>query len=166
MKLHDLLKLFAVRLQEIEHITFDLVTYRSISNAYGQQLDNIGDTIGELRKGRNDDVYRIAIQIRIGLNMSSGEPETVIAVAKSASGAITIQYSEIYPAKVYLFLSGGTPYLGIKNIIQSVLPAGVGLDITYITSGLPFVFAGDNDGLGFGEIDHPDDGGMFAEHLT
>jgi hypothetical protein len=166
MKLHELLKAFAVKAEDIESVGNDLMIFCAISTAFGQQLDGIGANVDEPRGGRNDDEYRTGIMLRIGINMSSGEPETIINVAKTICNAEMIQYSEISPAKVHLFIKVAVPPSNVYNTIKSILPAGVGLNIDYITDELPFVFAGDDSGLGFGEVNHPSVGGCFAEHLT
>jgi len=166
MNLHEILKSASAQMQEISQALNDLHTLRSIENAFGLSLDGIGEIIGELRAGREDDEYRAAIKFRIGINISSGQPETIISVTKSATEASFVQYQEIYPAKVLLTVNGGIPPSGLKIAIQKILPAGVGLEIDYIMGGLPFVFAGDNDGLGFSEVNWANEGGILAEHLT
>jgi hypothetical protein len=65
-------------LQELEGVFFDLLNDRWVVTAEGEQLDGVGKIVGEERQGRDDDVYRIAIQARITINNGSGTPEEII----------------------------------------------------------------------------------------
>ena len=122
-KLQGLVSLWGERVQGIEDAAWSLLTDRWLDVAEGQQLDELGDLVGEPRLGRTDETYRAAIQIRIGLNRGSGEPESVISVMNSLlqSG----QYSEDYPAGILITTENEAVSLQQQRGIVSVTPAGV-----------------------------------------
>ena len=66
--------------------------------AEGQQLDNLGEIVGETRQGRSDEDYLIAIRAKIKLNISSGTIEDVLAVAALVEDGFTYVTEELFPA--------------------------------------------------------------------
>jgi hypothetical protein len=84
----------------------DLITKRWLDTAFGVQLDLLGDTVGEPRKGRNDEDYRNAIRFRIFINVSKTEPETIIEATRTLSKGELIRYWENYPAGFQVFTDG------------------------------------------------------------
>lgn len=66
--------------------------------AVGQQLDNLGEIVGETRQGRSDEDYEVAIRGRVKLNISSGTIEDVYAIAGLIAPTLTTSLQEFYPA--------------------------------------------------------------------
>ena len=83
-RLHSYLRVFLVQAQEALNEAFALGQLRALSTATGKQLDGIGEIVGELRAGKADEEYRIALYFRIFLNVSSGEPERSTTMSKAS----------------------------------------------------------------------------------
>lgn len=116
-------RVFAERMQALEGSAYELLTQRWINTAQGEQLDRIGETVGEYRMAREDEAYRAAIKIRIGLNRGSGEPESVILVMNQLLENAT--YHEDYPAGVLIATNNEPITLQDQRGIVSVTPAGI-----------------------------------------
>lgn len=104
--LMDLSRALMQPLGELNQVFDDLQNLRSLDTAQGRQLDLLGDMVGEERRGRTDDVYRNAIKFRIFINISKGEPETIIQATRVLSQGDFIRYWENYPAGFQVFTNG------------------------------------------------------------
>ena len=100
--------LWAERIQSLEDAAWSVLTERWVPDAIGQQLDELGEIVGEPRLDRGDETYRSAIRLRIILNRSGGEPESVIRFVRQAFDAEIVAYTEIYPAKVEIYARIGS----------------------------------------------------------
>lgn len=116
-------RVWAERMQALEDDAYDLLTSRWVDVAVGEQLDRIGEMVGEFRLARNDTDYRAAILIRIGLNRGSGEPGNVIFVMNQL--LTTGEYAEDYPAGILITVTNEAVTLQQQRGIVSVTPAGV-----------------------------------------
>src|SRR5882757_6443474 len=58
----------------------DLDILRRIDNAFGSQLDVLGDIVGAPRSGLDDDTYRGLIKATIKLNNASGTAEEILEI--------------------------------------------------------------------------------------
>ena len=94
VKLRNLLKIFVKQIQELENVIYDLYTLRYIDTAFGYQLDRLGDIVGIVRYGLNDEDYRNRIYAQIILNASNGQPELFIQALRLIMNATNIKYSE------------------------------------------------------------------------
>ena len=124
-KLQALVSLWGERIQGIEDAAWTLLTDRWLGVADGQQLDELGELVGEPRLGRTDETYREAIQVRITINQSGGEPERIIEFLVRIVGADNVLYQEKYPAKIEVFV-GGEVSLSQAQRVRELVPAGVG----------------------------------------
>jgi len=174
--------------QDIEEVLFDLIRFRSVGQATGKQLDEIGNIVGISRTDPNDDIYRSDIYFQIDLNHSNGEPETLISALQRVLHALTVDYCENYPCKVILTANQFTEAMPAKvySKMKALCVGGVDIDIQYSNATDIFIFNGDilgdspispyyileNDpyflGLGFseivdGDLDNPQGGGSFVE---
>lgn len=70
----------AVSMQDLEDQAYRFFNELSLNEAVGAQLDGIGEILGETRQNRTDDDYRAFLSVRITINISRGEPETLISV--------------------------------------------------------------------------------------
>ncbi len=121
----NLIAAFAESTQDFEDLVYPLFTLLDIDAMEGVQLDGIGSIVGEDRLGRSDAEYRAAIRIRITLNVSSGEPETVISLFKSLTNPTgAIDYFEDYPAG-YVIFGDGDQYAELLAAMEAASPAGV-----------------------------------------
>lgn len=142
-----------------------LDTDRLTDNAFGAQLDLIGDIVGQAREGLSDADYRPRIQARILLNRCSGTAEELYTIFELiVPTGTTIELRDYPPASFKLMLYGVTltdaEALVFSKILNKARAAGVGSRLHY-SSALPaatFTFDGtvaqgfDNGHLA-GEID-------------
>ncbi len=147
------LTLFAGKIQELETVFFQLLNERLLANAVGQQLDNLGTILGELRAGRNDAGYKAALAVKIKINVSSGTPETSISVMAALTNATNVLYVPFYAAAFELRSNGGVIPLNLIENILLIAPAGVAVSITvYGAVTNPFTFDQPGSGLDQGEF--------------
>ena len=170
--LQNMICAFLEEAQDLEGVFQDLKIFRAVDNAVGEQLNQMADVVGADIDGLNDADARARIRFQIGLNISNGEPETVITFVKEITDSTFVQYFEAWPAKISLFIDGSTIPIGLNAMIQGVAPAGVGVDVTTSYGGgtpfavLPEGGIPDPDALGFGEINLPLEGGEIAERIV
>ncbi len=112
-------------LQSIEQDFNDLKVNRWIESAVGQQLDNLGNIVGELRQGRDDETYRRVLLFRVFVNVSEGTPQVLLAALKFLTDPTDMQYIEVYPATVLLYTNGYFVDNRIQSQVQDVSPAGI-----------------------------------------
>lgn len=142
--------------QEAEDAFFDLFTDRTLINAQGIHLDNIGRLVGERRGDLDDDDFRRFIRVRVLQNVAQGDIGSIIEVINTMSGATKTRYIPQYPAHYLLEVTTLQPLAAnIVARIQEVMPritsAGVGFNITEVEEEESFAFAGGGtEGLGFG----------------
>jgi hypothetical protein len=167
--------------QEVEDILFDLLRFRNVGGASGEQLDLIGEMVGLSRTG-NDDQYRDDIYFQIFINSSNGESETLIACLLTVTGAVKIELIEAPPARVVMTINQATRPIP-SNIVAKmhrIKAAGVTLDLQLNNSTEQFIFGGDLNasnveivpsfyfGFGFGETGAGNEaiGGNLTELIT
>jgi hypothetical protein len=83
----SLLQILLTPFNELEAMFNDLLTQRSIDVAVGDQLDILGDIVGQPRIGAaigDDDTYRRYIRARVAANRSDGTGDDVIQVVQLA----------------------------------------------------------------------------------
>jgi len=144
-------------MQELEDAVWSVLTERWVPEAIGAQLDEMGEIVGEPRLGRTDAEYRPAIELRISLNQSGGEPERIIEFLRRIAGADAVIYKEIWPAKIEIYVRGDIDESQARRV-RELVPAGVGtIYITESGGELPFGIKEEGaldptDRDGFGEL--------------
>lgn len=126
-EIRKMMDVYGVQFNALEEEYFELIEALSITTAHDAGLDLIGKELGESRDGRNDADYRVALLLRVYLNVSSGTPKEVTKAAKLITGATKVIYSEAYPAGVQLEIIGAPSYLDKALTIRKTIPAGVDL---------------------------------------
>ncbi len=121
--------------QEIEDVAWDLGTLCDLDNSFGVQLDRLGDIFNVSRAGRNDDQFRLAIQIRIFERSTSGTPDELMTVLKALTGGALVHYWPVYPAGIQLLTNAEEVPPDLLEIMTTLAGAGIGLWI-YVTEGL------------------------------
>ena len=159
---------------DIKDMLNDLQFKRNLDNAEGVQLDGIGDIVGLARGGLSDDDYRVQIRIKIVINASNGETESVIAAMLIFAGGTFVDFISLFPAG-FILVSDGTIPSNIIPLLEQVAQAGVRLEV-YATYGeIPFAFDGDSGDppdsstQGFSEPNYGPDaglGGSFVEKFS
>jgi hypothetical protein len=118
-------RVWSGRIQQLEDAAYTLLTDRWVDDAAGQQLDEIGEIVGEPRLGRTDEDYKFAIDTRISINRSGGEPERIIEYLRRITGASQVIFKEIYPAKAEIFVQGELSDDQAQSL-RDLIPAAVG----------------------------------------
>lgn len=106
-KLREFTGAFVDRFQGLEDAVQQLLRDRWVDEAEGQQLDELGEIVGEPRLGRVDSAYRPAIVLRAELNRAGGEPESIIGWVRRTFKAEIVVFLEMYPAKIEIYTRFG-----------------------------------------------------------
>jgi hypothetical protein len=160
--LKNLIRCQVLRLQELEDVIQAFFKIRDISQAFGDNLNIIGEVVGEDRLGLNDSDYRIAIRNKILLNHSYGQPEILITAINIVVKAKRQNYREFIPAIVYIdFNTNQIPSSTLKSFIESIALAGVKIILKFSANeDYNFAFKGENGlpdikfSMGFAERDN------------
>lgn len=168
------LRVSLLRVQHFEDVLWSIYTGVWLPNAIGVQLDNLGAIVGEPRKGRDDDLYRLWVKARILANRSNGKQQELLAVLRLLIGAgPTVTYTPDPPAGFEIAIAGmsgsGAVARTVRDILTQMKAAGVRMRLRY-TDGeaTAFKFAPNStpDTLdtvhGFGDSITPTTGGHFA----
>jgi len=142
---------FAVSGQDMEDQIYRFLNELSLKDAVGQQLDGLGEILGEERGQQDDETYRASLSVRITINISRGEPETLISVLAAITSSTYVQLTEIFPARVEMFFNGIVIPADLVSNMNRVKSAGVQLTLIGNSSTFPFTLAGDPIGGGFNE---------------
>lgn len=127
--IQGLLTVFLKQCDGLNLVYEELRTLRWIDSSEGEQLDGLGDILVLRRDGRTDDRYREALKFKIFINVSKGQPETIIKAVKFFTNANTVDYSEIYPASSWVYTDGGDVPFYITCALQDLMPAGVPINL-------------------------------------
>ena len=156
--------------QDLEDALVTLNTMRSLSTAVGIQLDLLGAVVGITRAGgQSDDDYRKAIRARVQRNVSQGEPQALIATFLLLTGQNMVLLDELFPASV-MMESAWAPASAaeaemVNAIIDTVAAAGVRAEgIISYDPDAAFAMDGNLPGQGFGDMNDPTVGGLFATY--
>lgn len=124
--IEKLITIIGDEIDEAETAFFDLLNYRSLDTATGQQLDDIGVRLNLVRAGRTDAEYRAALYAKVGYNIASGTPDQVISLTKLITGVADLSYREIYPAHVRIELYDEFPSILAITQLKQLLPVAIG----------------------------------------
>lgn len=122
--------LISTPIQDLEDRMRVLYFRYSIDDMSGDNLDVIGDIIGQDRIGMDDENYRKFIKAKIGLNVSEGTVDHILRVWSLLTGSDEVTLQQIYPCRIKLSAVMSTPSgyeESIWNIMESMLVGGVGL---------------------------------------
>lgn len=96
--------------QALEVALQDLVAKRVLDVATGDQLDQLGDLVGQSRAGATDADYRQRIRARIKVNRSSGTTAEILAIFRVLYAVgftgLTLTFLDEFPAAFSLVLAG------------------------------------------------------------
>jgi len=128
--LEAILSVVIKQVQDLENVSFELLTERYIDVAEGAQVDGFGAIVGEAREGRGDAEYKIAIKARMQLNLGNGTPEDIIQLIRGIAGDVRVRIYEFYPAAFMAEIVDPIDPLvvdpaRILGIVQAGKPAGV-----------------------------------------
>jgi len=88
---------------DLEKAIFEIRDFFYVDTAIGVQLDVIGSIFSEDRLGRDDTDYRAAIKTK-GSTITSGEPESIIAILRELFGGTFVTFFQaiLTPAAYYV----------------------------------------------------------------
>lgn len=157
-KLSKLVSNEAHRIQLLEDQVWNWWEQLDLETAPGVFLERIGDIVGEARQGREDEIYRLWIRARAKANRSAGSVPDMLEILELILPAGTVvEYVdlpyEIRDAEAYFIIYGNVPYPDqVRAILESVVGAGIQLDVTFITTDPAGTFSFEGGpGLGFNE---------------
>lgn len=126
--------------QEVEDALWQLLVERWLDSAEGVQLDVLGRIVGEPRRGRDDDVYRVWIGARNMVSRSSGTTSEMLAIARRIIAPTdVIRLEEYYPAAFVVRLEGTFTLdsgYQIAFMLRQAKAAGVLFQMTWSVAGL------------------------------
>lgn len=140
-RIEDFLSALLDHVQEIEDAAWDLYIARTLDNAEGALLDQLGAKAGEDRRGRTDDQYRRFIGVRILSNRSDGQIEQLYAIVRQIfGGSFAGWIDEHDPASMELQiqtpLTVDTPSTEIDLVLGRSKGGGVSLAVFYTSAAL------------------------------
>jgi hypothetical protein len=140
-RIEDFLSALLDQVQEIEDAAWDLYIARTLGNAEGALLDQLGAKVGEERRGRTDGQYRRFIGVRILSNRSDGQIEQLYSILRQIFGGTFIGWiDELEPAAMRLDLltplTVDTPASEIDLVLGRSKGGGVRLDAVYLADDL------------------------------
>lgn len=128
-----LLKIYLDSIQEFEDAVFAVRLSMMLDSAVGEQLDFLGAFVGETRNGKDDDVYRVWIRVRIRLNRSFGEARDIIECLRLATNK-PFEYREYDDACFAILFSERPDFPNDLALIAYLAKAaGIGLSFVYPT---------------------------------
>jgi hypothetical protein len=155
-------------IQDIEAALVQMNTLRGLNTASGANLDGIGKIVGVARfPGEGDEPYRVRIKAKIIINISEGEPESVIAEYQLLTGAQQIILDENHPAAMNIESEIQFADQALVNqiigFLMEVAPCAVRVEgLISFDPTEAFAVDGGLAGLGFGGLAAPVAGGKLA----
>lgn len=142
-----LLRAWAITIQAVEDMLYDMFTKRQVDTAFGKQLDILGGIVGEVRNTRTDEPYRIAIKTKVLRNVSSGTPDSILLAFDLLTGPTdqTFTFSESYPAEVDLYFRSPTGFSyttaqAYADVMHDLLPGGIGYNVVWPVTAAAIMF--------------------------
>lgn len=164
--LQNMVSVLTSELQEIESEVIKLMTLRTLENATGQQLDNIGEVLNVRRTSADDEIYRAILKIRNARQSVTGTAESSIYLVKLFTGD---EFASVYQNNTYLvdvyYNDTCNPSATLDNI-KAFFPVVTSLRGVVSSDGLMFGFDGDDTSGGFGSVHDASAGAGFGSLLT
>lgn len=105
--LRALVSVGAAGAQDAEDVLWALYTERLLSDAEGEQLDNLGAIVGQPRDTATDDQYRARLAGRILANRSDNTVETLLSIVRAVLGStVEATLTQYQPAAFEIDVSG------------------------------------------------------------
>ena len=135
---------------------------RDLKNAHGKTLDKYGEMVGQSRGGATDEQYHIKLLNQIGRQRSTGSCDDVIHLVAQTLGVDVGSFSLTEKGNATIAIDGlttetlensGLGLSEVKNIINDILPVGVGISGISFTGTFEFGTIDEFDeNKGFGDI--------------
>lgn len=115
--------LVAEQFDRLHEVFAAIESARIIDDAFGFSLDEIGKNVGEPRLGQNDEQYREALKVALRANLSKGDLNTVISMARALYGQDVLSISETWNIERYDYEPAG-----LVMVVESTMNEGVNLN--------------------------------------
>ena len=169
--LKTLLCILAARAQAILNAIEDVKAFRSLTDATGQQLDEIGKLYVAFREGRSDDDYRNLLQTFAVVVSSVGIADEMLDVLIALDNGFdlsSIALFEHYPAGFIMTarVPIGGQLIGESHgaVLHRMTPAAVRFILMFEELGATMFVWSSDTGEGWAEEDTPaSTGGIWAE---
>lgn len=168
------LRSYLTQVQVFTDAVYDTIIKRLIDNAANAQLDAVGRIVGEDRKGRDDDLYRLFIRARIRINRSSGKTKDILDVLNIIAGKTPAIFAEHFPAGISItFLE--PPEHNVVHLFAMLFDTkagGVHLNVTAPTGdpAKQFLYCSVGDANepdhAYGDVASPADFGLLSDALS
>lgn len=137
--LNKILLVLSTAFEDLNEVFIDLKNILNIDNAFGAQLDLIGDIIREKRNGRSDVDYIKGIKFKIFKNTSRGSVDDIVRALKFITSASLVVYSDNPPASYTIYTNGTNLPSDLHLLIDSLSVAGVSVIIYASDGATPFI---------------------------
>ena len=104
-----MLRIYLKQHDDLESVIYQLLDSRHLSDldtVIGDQLDVIGEIIGEDRGSKTDEAYRKAIMFRIGIINSQATPNYIANLLKDTTESTEVKYYNHFPASYIIEFNG------------------------------------------------------------
>ncbi len=129
-----LLGIFLEQLQEIEEAFHTLAEIKDLSSVEGVWLDYLGRILGEDRASRADEVYRVALQLRVAINTSDGTPSSVSSIVKTFTKSDRVRLAEGVLSWGQIIVDGTTNTdKSLYTLVEEIKPVTTGILIVQDT---------------------------------
>lgn len=157
---------FVGEIQELEQVLYDLSVSRTINQAFGVQLDKLGELLDRTRDGRSDADYRIILLAKVSQNISRGTSDDVSSVFKILSSSSKVQFGDSYFGEFYLLADNPLTQSEVNLLLKEMqVVDSAGVRLVGIGSFDPddsFAMDGSDSAKGYGSIYSVSNGGKFA----
>ena len=146
------IEIFLGRYEDIDKGMVNLAQGRTILNAEGRILDEIGEQHGIFRNGLNDPEYRAVIIILTGNNAKSGTRGEIISTLFQIFGedGVSTYKGNNFRIDINVYNTCVELSMIIPQILE-MLPLPTHLRVVE-SNGYPFAFSGDNQSFGFSSV--------------
>jgi hypothetical protein len=122
--------------QSLEDVCWQLLRERYLypvdgyGPAEGQQLDDLGELLGEPRAGRGDDAYRLFLAVRILINVSDGYTEDLLGILDLLTTGFR-RVLEVPPAHDEIWIYESIYVVDAWRALKQAKSGGVGITLIY-----------------------------------
>lgn len=119
----DLLELILTEIQKVEVALHGLGNIKDLESVTGIWLDYLGDLLGEPRDGKEDEVYRVYLYLRVAINTNDGTTPSVRSVIEIYTDSDYIRTSVgILSYGQIIFNGTSNDAGGLAILMNSILP--------------------------------------------
>lgn len=153
--LQSVIDAFTAQTQDLEGVLDGLRLLRLLANATGEQLDGIGQIVGEERLGKVDATYRLYLAARLLVNSGSGQVSRVADIVAILT-SLPAEVLDYWPAGFHVRVQGqvqGVDMDAVADMLQQAKAGGVKAILEWYEDVPTFAFDGvTGDVAGFGNV--------------